>query len=200
MSTHAARPSEADRPAALPPLSDYVITVPPHVDLPDECVDVEQVPEGLRDRALAEGNAPLALVIYGLMGAGLGLVFTKSQVISWFRIYEMFRFESFHMFGIIGSAVATAALSLWVIRRLGLTTVHGEPIELSPKQWGTSRVPGARYWMGGITFGLGWALLGACPGPLVALLGGGVSVMAAALVAALGGTWTYALLRDYLPH
>ncbi|OZC01490.1 transporter [Rubricoccus marinus] len=172
----------------------------PHVDLPPECADVEQVPEDLRDRALAEGNAPLALAVYGLLGAGLGLVFTKSQVISWFRIYEMFRFESFHMYGIIGSAVATAALSVWVIQKLKLTTVHGEPIELAPKAWGDSRVPGARYWMGGITFGLGWALLGACPGPLVALLGGGVSVMAAALVAALGGTWTYALLRDRLPH
>lgn len=172
----------------------------PHVDLPIECADVEQVPEAFRDRALAEGNAPLALVVYGLMGAALGLVFTKSQVISWFRIYEMFRFESFHMYGIIGSAVATAALSVWLIKRLELTTVHGEPIQLSAKQWGTSRVPGARYWMGGITFGLGWALLGACPGPLVALLGGGISVMAAALVAALGGTWTYAMVRNRLPH
>ncbi|MAQ93522.1 MAG: transporter [Rhodothermaceae bacterium] len=140
------------------------------------------------------------MLVYGLLGAFLGLVFTKGQVISWFRIYEMFRFESFHMYGIIGSAVATAALSIWLIKRLGLTTVHGEPIELAPKQWGDSRLPGARYWMGGITFGLGWALLGACPDPLVALLGGGVSVMAAALVAALGGTWAYALLRDHLPH
>ena len=173
---------------------------PPHTELPDACDDTEQVPADLRDRALAEGNAPLALLVYGLLGAFLGLVFTKGQVISWFRIYEMFRFESFHMYGIIGSAVATAALSIWLIKRLGLTTVHGEPIELAPKQWGDSRLPGARYWMGGITFGLGWALLGACPGPLVALLGGGVSVMAAALVAALGGTWAYALLRDHLPH
>jgi uncharacterized membrane protein YedE/YeeE len=87
-----------------------------------------------------------------------------------------------------------------VIRRLDLTTVHGEPIRLSPKDWGTSRIPAARYWMGGITFGLGWALLGACPGPLVALLGGGVTVMAAALVAALVGTWSYAVLRTHLPH
>ena len=173
---------------------------PPSIKIPDACEDTEQVPGDLRDRALAEGNAPFALAVYGLLGAGLGLVFTKSQVISWFRIYEMFRFESFHMYGIIGSAVATGALSIWIIKRLGLTTVHGEPIELSPKQWGDSRVPGARYWMGGITFGLGWALLGACPGPLVALLGGGVTVMVAALVAALGGTWTYALLRDHLPH
>lgn len=173
---------------------------PPHVELPDECVDVEQVPESLRDRAIAEGNAPLALVVYGLLGAYLGVVFTRSQVVSWFRIYEMFRFESVHMYGVIGTAVATAALSLWVIRKLGLTTVHGEPIRLSPKEWGTSAIPGARYWMGGITFGLGWALLGACPGPLFALLGGGVSVMAAALVAALAGTWSYALLQDRLPH
>ena len=172
----------------------------PHVDIPAECVDVENVPEALRDQAIAEGNLPISLAVYGLLGAGLGLVFTKSQVISWFRIYEMFRFESFHMYGIIGSAVATAALFVWGIKRLNLTTVHGEPIELAPKQWGGSQVPGARYWMGGITFGLGWALLGACPGPLVALLGGGVSVMIAALVAALGGTWTYALLRDRLPH
>ena len=167
---------------------------------PDECIDTEQVAPEDRRRALAEGNAPLALAIYGLLGAYLGLVFTKSQVVSWFRIYEMFRFESFHMYGIIGSAVATAALSLWVIKKLKLTTVHGEPIQLSPKRWGDSRLPGARYWMGGITFGLGWALLGACPGPLFALLGGGITVMLAALAAALVGTWTYAMLRYRLPH
>lgn len=172
----------------------------PHVEFPEECLDTEQVAPALRDRALAEGNAPLALGVYALLGVYLGLVFTKSQVVSWFRIYEMFRFESFHMYGVIGSAVATAALSLWVIKKLNLTTVHGEPIRLSPKEWGGSRVPGARYWMGGITFGLGWALLGACPGPLFALLGGGVSVMAAALVAALAGTWAYAVVRDRLPH
>ena len=167
---------------------------------PDECIDTEQVAPEHRRRALAEGNAPLALAVYGLLGAYLGLVFTKSQVVSWFRIYEMFRFESFHMYGIIGSAVATAALSLWVIKKLKLTTVHGEPIQLSPKRWGDSRLPGARYWMGGITFGLGWALLGACPGPLFALLGGGITVMLAALAAALVGTWTYAMLRYRLPH
>ncbi len=167
---------------------------------PADCTDVEQVSPLLRPQALAEGNAPLALLVYGLLGAGLGLVFTQAQVVSWFRIYEMFRFESFHMYGIIGSAIATAALSVWMIKRLQLTTVHGEPIEIAPKAWGGSRVPGARYWMGGLTFGLGWALLGACPGPLVALLGGGVTVMAAALVAALAGTWAYAALRDHLPH
>ena len=167
---------------------------------PDECLDTEQVTPSLRGKALAEGNAPLALLVYGLLGAYLGLVFTKSQVISWFRIYEMFRFESFHMYGLIGSAVATAALSVWLIKKLNLKTVHGEPIRLTPKAWGTSRIPAARYWMGGITFGLGWALLGACPGPVFALLGGGVTVIAVGLVAALAGTWAYALLRPVLPH
>ena len=167
---------------------------------PAECVDVEQVPAAFQARALAEGNQPLALVIYGLLGAGLGLVFTQAQVVSWYRIYEMFRFESFHMYGVIGTAVATAAAGLWAIRRFGITTIWGEPIEVQPKAWGDGRVPGARYWLGGVTFGLGWALLGACPGPLVALLGGGVTVMLVALVAALAGTWTYAALRDRLPH
>ena len=180
--------------------SDVEGGAPSHTELPDACDDTEQVPADLRDRALAEGNAPLALLVYGLLGAFLGLVFTKGQVISWFRIYEMFRFESFHMYGVIGSAVATAALSLWAIRRWDVRTLRGEPIEVRPKEWGGSRVPGARYWMGGTLFGFGWALLGACPGPIAALLGGGVTVMAAALVAALAGTWTYAALRDRLPH
>ena len=196
------RPSHGDG-TPRPDLVDLAPTLGPAdaaTTEPAECTDTEQVAPAYRERALAEGNAPLALVVYGLLGAGLGLVFTQSQVVSWFRIYEMFRFESFHMYGIIGSAVATAALSIWVIKKLKLTTVHGEPIEVAPKAWGGSRVPGARYWMGGITFGLGWALLGACPGPLVALLGGGISVMAAALVAALAGTWTYAALRHRLPH
>ena len=162
--------------------------------------DTEHVPAPLRSRARAESNAPWMLAAYGALGAALGLVFTEAQVISWFRIYEMFRFGSFHLYGVIGSAVATAGAGLWLIRRLGVTTLHGEPIEVAPKRWGPSPVRGARYWMGGLTFGVGWALLGACPGPLVALIGGGVSVMLAALGAALAGTWAYAVLRPYLPH
>lgn len=193
MHTDTLRPSGD---GAAHPLADLA----PSLAEPSECLDVEQVPSALRMRALDAGNAPLMLLVYGLLGALLGLVFTQAQVVSWFRIYEMFRFESFHMYGVIGSAVATAALSLWVIRRLRLTTLHGEPIVVQPKVWGDSRVPGARYWMGGLTFGFGWALLGACPGPLFALLGGGITVMAAALIAALAGTWTYALLRHRLPH
>ena len=167
---------------------------------PPDCTDTEQVSPTLRERALTDGNTPLWLLVYGLLGAGLGLVFVEGQVVSWFRIYEMFRFDAFHMYGVIGSAVATAALGLWAIRRLGARTLHGEPIEVQPKAWGGSRLPGARYWMGGLTFGVGWALLGACPGPILALLGGGVTVMAVALASALAGTWTYAVFRERLPH
>ncbi|MEM1127656.1 MAG: DUF6691 family protein [Bacteroidota bacterium] len=155
-------------------------------------------------RASASRSAPepsgWAYVGYGLLGVYLGVVFTQSQVISWFRIYEMFRFDSFHMYGLIGTAVSTAALSIALIKKLNLKTLHGEPIRLAPKAWGQARLPGARYWMGGILFGLGWALLGACPGPIFALVGGGISVMVLALAGALVGTWTYAALRPHLPH
>lgn len=167
---------------------------------PDECIDVEQVEAPLRARALREGNAPLALLGYLLLGVYFGVVLVEAQLVSWFRIQEMFRFDSFHLYGVIGSAVATAALSLQLIKRLGLKTVHGEPIRLAPKEWGAGRIPGARYWMGGIAFGFGWALLGACPGPVFALLGGGVTVMAVALLAAMAGTWAYAALHHRLPH
>jgi uncharacterized membrane protein YedE/YeeE len=173
---------------------------PPPAAAPDACLDTEQVAGHQQRRALMRGNRPLALLAYGLLGAALGVVFVQSQVVSWYRIYEMFRFESFHMYGVIGTAVATAALGLWLIRRLGLKTTAGDDIVIAPKEWGTSRVPGARYWMGGTVFGLGWALLGACPGPLFALIGGGISVMIAALASAVAGTWAYALVRDRLPH
>ena len=162
-----------------------------------ECLDAEQVPAPLRAKALGEGNAPGALLIYLALGVYLGVVFVRSEVVSWYRIQEMFRFQSFHLYGIIGSAVVVAALSTWAIKRWNLRTVHGEPIEIAPKQWAGV---GARYWLGGTVFGLGWALLGACPGPVFALLGGGVTVMAVALVAALAGTWTYAAVRARLPH
>jgi uncharacterized protein len=146
------------------------------------------------------GYHPLGLLVYLLIGAYLGVVFVQSEVVSWFRIQEMFRFQSFHMYGIIGSAVAVGTISVRIIRRLGLRTVKGEPIALAPKAWGDSSIPGARYWIGGIFFGMGWALLGACPGPMFALLGSGITVIAVAIVAALAGTWTYSVLRLRLPH
>ena len=162
-----------------------------------ECLDTEQVPVALREQAVREGNAPLALLGYLVIGVYLGVVFVQSEVVSWYRIQEMFRFQSFHMYGVIGSAVAVAAASVWLIKRLGLKTANGEPVRTEPKEWTGL---GTRYWAGGAVFGVGWALLGACPGPVFALLGAGVAVMAVPLLAALAGTWAYAALRDRLPH
>ncbi len=138
-----------------------------------------------------------ALLTYLLLGVVLGIVFTKSEVISWFRIQEMFRFDSIHMYGIIGTAVAVAALSVFMIKRLGLTTVRGDEIRIPPKELGRW---GSRYWIGGTFFGFGWALLGACPGPIFALFGNGITVIVVALASAVMGTWFYGLLRTRLPH
>lgn len=138
----------------------------------------------------------MSLIPYFLIGSAFGAVLMEAEVISWFRIQEMFRFDAFHMYGIIGSAVAVAGLSLLAIAKLGLRAPDGSPLALAPKRLGT----GVRYLAGGTIFGLGWALTGACPGPLVALIGGGVPVMVVALAGALAGTWLYGLLRPRLPH
>lgn len=137
-----------------------------------------------------------SLLIYLVLGALFGVVLTKSEVVSWFRIQEMFRFQAFHMYGIIGSAVIVAALGLQVIRRLGIHSLDGKPIVIEPKVMGR----GTRYWLGGAIFGLGWGLVGACPGPLFALLGNGIGVIAIALLSAIAGTWSYGALRTRLPH
>ena len=136
------------------------------------------------------------MIGYFLLGCAFGAVFLEAEVVSWFRIQEMFRFDAFHMYGIIGSAVVVAGVSLLVIKKFQLRTPEGEPLALGPKTVGS----GVRYVAGGTIFGLGWALTGACPGPLVALVGGGVPVMIVAVVSALAGTWVYGLLRPRLPH
>lgn len=133
---------------------------------------------------------------YFVLGLLFGVVLTKSEVISWFRIQEMFRFQAFHMYGIIGSAILVAGLSLQAIRRLGARSLDGHAITIPPKALGR----GTRYWLGGACFGLGWAFVGACPGPLFALLGSGISVVLVILLGAVAGTWTYGVLRPRLPH
>jgi len=138
----------------------------------------------------------MTLAPYFIVGAMFGVLLVEAEVVSWFRIQEMFRFEAFHMYGIIGTAVLTAAVSLLAIKRLGLRDRDGTPLGLAPKTLGT----GVRYVAGGTMFGLGWALTGACPGPLVALVGAGRPVMLVAIVSALAGTWTYGRLRPKLPH
>jgi uncharacterized membrane protein YedE/YeeE len=137
-----------------------------------------------------------SLLPYFLIGNLFGAVLVESEVVSWFRIQEMFRFEAFHMYGIIASAMLVAGVSLETIKRLGLRTSDDERIGLAPKTLGR----GVRYVAGGAIFGVGWALTGACPGPLVALVGAGVPVMIVAVASALAGTWTYGYLRPRLPH
>lgn len=132
---------------------------------------------------------------YLLLGMIFGIIFVQSEVVSWFRIQEMFRFEAFHMYGIIGSAVVVAMIGVQAIKYFDIRTLDGEAITINPKQWSNYR-----YWVGGIMFGLGWALLGACPGPIFALIGGGYSVMIVALLSAVAGTWVYGALRPHLPH
>ena len=133
---------------------------------------------------------------YLLIGAFFGFVLVKSEVVSWFRIQEMFRFQGVHMYGIIGSALLVAAASVAVIERFRLTTLGGERIVIPPKTMGS----GTRYWLGGTLFGCGWALTGACPGPLFALAGSGAGVIAVVLLASLAGTWVYGTVRPRLPH
>jgi uncharacterized membrane protein YedE/YeeE len=148
-------------------------------------------------RTTARGLGPTAALLYIAAGAMLGIVFVKSEVLSWYRIQEMFRFQSVHMFGVIGSALAVASLSLSLLRRFKIRTLDGQAISVPAKQMTPA---GARYWMGGTLFGLGWALLGACPGPMFALLGAGVTSMSLAILSAMAGTWAYAALEARLPH
>ena len=138
----------------------------------------------------------MPLLVYFIAGTAFGLVLTKAEVISWFRIQEMFRFQGFHMYGVFATAIPTAMVTVQLLKRLNMRALGGEAITLAPKEMGT----GARYAIGGTIFGLGWALTGACPGPLFALVGGGVTVMAAAIASALAGTWLYGRMRDALPH
>ena len=136
------------------------------------------------------------LWVYLVAGVVFGIVITKAEVISWFRIQEMFRFQGFHMFGIFGTALPTAVLTVQLLKRRRARALGGVPIEIPAKTLGS----GIRYIAGGSIFGLGWALTGACPGPLFALLGSGVTVMAAVIASALVGAWTYGALRPRLPH
>lgn len=135
-----------------------------------------------------------------LLGVLFGIVLTKAEVISWFRIQEMFRFEAFHMFGIIGSAIAVAAVSRRRLPPPPAPTLCGEPTPTADASADDQNRRGTRFWLGGAIFGLGWALTGACPGPLFILIGGGLSVMIVALGSALAGTWAYGYLRSRLPH
>lgn len=135
-----------------------------------------------------------SLFKYLLAGILFGILLVKAEVISWFRIQEMFRLQSFHMFGVIGTAVVTGVLSIQLIKRFNVKTVEGEPIRIEDKKFHKGQI------FGGLLFGFGWAVTGACPGPLFALIGSGATAVAVILLSAILGTWTYGLLRDRLPH
>lgn len=131
---------------------------------------------------------------YLIMGILFGIILVKSEVISWYRIQEMFRLQSFHMFGVIGSAVVTGIISVWLIKKFNIKTIRGEKIELPTKKFNKGQI------YGGLIFGFGWAITGACPGPLFAQIGAGFSVVIVTLLSAIAGTWFYGLLREKLPH
>ena len=154
-------------------------------------------PEMLVACADAPGGRPAHGAWFVVAGFLLGILFVKSEVMTWYRIQEMFRFQSFHMYGVIAGALAVAAVGVQIIRHLQLRAWTGEAIVIPAK----ARTPhGVRYWAGGTIFGLGWALLGACPGPMFALLGSGVTVMIAAIASAMAGTWVYGAMQPRLPH
>jgi uncharacterized membrane protein YedE/YeeE len=131
---------------------------------------------------------------YLFTGMLFGIILVKSEVISWFRIQEMFRLESFHMYGVIGSAVVTGILGVLLIRKLGIRTLSGEAIVIPKKPFTKGNI------YGGLIFGLGWAVTGACPGPLFAQVGSGFTVVIVTLLSAVAGTWVYGKVREKLPH
>jgi uncharacterized membrane protein YedE/YeeE len=132
---------------------------------------------------------------YLAVGFLFGVVLTKSEAVSWYRIYEMFQFHSFHMYGIIGTAVLTGIIGLQLIKYKKIKNTKGNPIVIPIKEKGSFR-----YWIGGFLFGLGWALVGACPGPIFILLGAGFYSLSIVLLGAIAGTFLYGVIKDYLPH
>lgn len=138
-----------------------------------------------------------SLLVYLALGTFLGVLFVKSEVASWFRIQEMFHFRAVHMYGVIGGAVAVGAVALAFMKRFGVRTVRGETIVYPGQEEARPRL---RHILGGTFFGLGWGLLGACPGPIFALIGSGMSVFLVALLGAVAGAWTYGALKPKLPH
>jgi len=134
-------------------------------------------------------------LVYLFIGILFGITMFKSEAASWFRIYEMFKFESFHMYGIIGSALAIGIIVVQLIKRFEIKSLYGESIHFQPKEKRYSR-----YIFGGIIFGLGWALAGACPGPMFTLLGVGYVPILVVILFSILGTFLYGVLRDKLPH
>jgi uncharacterized protein len=131
---------------------------------------------------------------YLAAGIFFGIILVKSEVISWFRIQEMFRLQSFHMYGVIGSAVVVGIISVAIIKKFKIKTIYGDPVVFYSRPFSKGQI------VGGLLFGFGWALTGACPGPLFAQIGAGTTVVTITLLSAIGGVWVYGWIREKLPH
>lgn len=131
---------------------------------------------------------------YLVVGIAFGIVFVKAEIISWFRIQEMFRLESFFMYGVIGTAVVVGMLFVWLIKKYNIKTISGETINFEKKEFSKGQI------YGGFIFGIGWAITGACPGPLFAQIGSGFLVVGITFLSALAGTWVYGYFQKNLPH
>lgn len=140
------------------------------------------------------GEKGVQLIKYLILGILFGIVFVKAEIISWFRIQEMFRLQSFFMYGVIGSAIVTGIISIQLIKRLGIKSIQGEEINIPKKEFRKGQI------IGGFIFGLGWAMTGACPGPLFAQIGSGFTVILVTLLSAIGGTWVYGKFAKKLPN
>ena len=131
---------------------------------------------------------------YLIIGTLFGIVFVKAEIISWFRIQEMFRLQSFFMYGVIGTAILVGMLSIWLIKRFKIKTLSGETVHFEDKKFNKGQI------YGGLIFGIGWAITGACPGPLFAQIGSGFLVVFVTFISAVAGTWVYGYFREKLPH
>lgn len=136
----------------------------------------------------------LSNVKYLILGIFFGIVFVKAEIISWFRIQEMFRLSAFHMYGVIGTAVVVGIISVFIIKKFNIKTLAGEKVVIQPKTFHKGQI------YGGLIFGFGWAITGACPGPLFAQIGSGFLAVIITLLSAVAGTWVYGKFKDNLPH
>jgi len=141
-----------------------------------------------------QGERGLSLLKYLYVGIVFGIIFVKGEIISWFRIQEMFRFQSFFMYGVIGSAILVGMVSIQLIKRFSIKTINGQAIKIADKKFNKGQI------YGGFIFGLGWAITGACPGPLFAQIGTGFTVVIVSFLSAVAGTWVYGRFAEKLPN
>ena len=160
---------------------------------PDFDFEIE-LAEDISNREPQKKHSFLYYLRFLLLGTLFGIVLVKGEVVSWFRIQEMFRFQSFYMYGVIGSAVVVGIISVYIIKRLQLKSIDGEKISFPIKHFHKGQI------FGGLIFGFGWAMTGACPGPLFAQIGAGFTVVIVGLLSAIAGTWVYGSLQNKLPH